>query len=357
MAFVSGLGGGHANASYFETRKNTMAQKDGKDCGCINISLERPKKKSKIRLMKERIRQFSIWFFENEDHKEVEHVRRRLERKKKRKLLKKSPEFRHVCWLYGFDVILWIVGSVFTLCSTVKAFGKHTVFYKSGQLYRILGPGLLLAAAVVLFLATGLKHRMKTKHDRPQRSFYIVQKNKKHSKSDTDIKDPDNDSGNEEDIEMTEFSLKRESDLKTGPEGKPTKEAKVRKLGDMPIGGTMSGEKSEIVFYNEGLKRTQNRRAWAKTKWMRMESGSGDSFESDDILDLVHDDPSKEENESRETHAELPSNVTKMSTNRRIMRFKPLSGGCFTAQSSIRSQASEISFASTTSESALLVRK
>jgi hypothetical protein len=312
--------------------------------------------------MKERIKQFSIWFFENEDHKEVEHVRRRLERKRKRKLLAKKRGARPIRWLYVLDVILWIAGIAITLCSSIKAFGENTEFYKRKELYRPLGPCVLAAAALFLFLATGLKHRMQIKHNKPpQRAFYIVQKNNKNSETDPDIKDPDNDSGNEEDIEMTVLGLKSESYLETAKEIGAKKEIETNRADDTErLKASMpSSEWPKVAFYQEDeryTRRDQSRKAWAKTKWMRVES-----YDHDDVLDLTEDvligGKKHGQGETRESHAELPVRYTNISENRRITRFKPRPGGCFTAQSSIKSQTSEISFASTTSESAPLVRK
>lgn len=321
------------------------------------------KKKRKTRLLKERMRQFSIWFFENEDQKELEHARRRLERKKKKKMASRGMENKFLQFLYGFDVILWIIGIVFTLCSSIKTFGKHTAFYRFKSLFLLLGPALLFAAVLVLFLATGLKHRMRIKHAKPQRSFYIMQKKKKESKSEI-TKDPDNDSGNEEDIEMSDLNKKKVKTFECEDQKENLAIARRLVRADSHLSDDYSFECSKLVEQPEAeldgnrLKRAKARRAWAKTKWMRVGAESDDDVELGDTLDLTSfsPDPSGEDKLGHGKHS-ASDKFPKSSGKGRITRFKPLSGSCITAQASIKSHASEASYVSTTSESAPLFRK
>ena len=274
-------------------------QENTEGCGCLRINITR-KNRTNSFILKERIKQYNIWYFENEKQKKIEL---RLERRRERKLLARKHDARRIRLLCVFDMILWIVGIVFISCSSVKAFGEHSVYYKNKNFYRTVGSIILAVAGLFLYIWTVLKHRMQIKHKLPPKRI-----RKSPKKTDNDGKDPNSygNEGNEKDIEMTLFGLQIENYLETNDEignykGDETQKAEEQGITQEDM--TLSEWPNVIINQVDETdnKRSQSRKAWAKTKWMR-----GESFDSDGVLDLTENlniaEVTKEQEESKEEH-------------------------------------------------------
>lgn len=76
-----------------------------------------------------------------------------------------------------------------TFCSTVKSIGGNTTFFDRREIYRIVGPLVLSAGVLLLFLTEGLKMNFKLSEGHTKPKFYIIQtsnkkrKRKRHTES------------------------------------------------------------------------------------------------------------------------------------------------------------------------------
>jgi len=250
---------------------------------------DRKVKATRWRMLKERIRQFSIWYSEEEDQREKERFKLRLARLQNKEEMVASHHIILLRILYGFVIIVAFSGGLFLFCSTVESIGKHTAFFKRKVLYRILGSCVLVLALVLLLVATGLKHKLRTRHSKPRTNFYILDKSKKSqtNMSNGQLQATDSiesaDSGTVEDIEMTtlrtesraQIFLPRENDVSDAP-----LLACASSLDD-----SASKDAYLIDEHCEHGKNTEraraNRAAWAKTRWFREAAGAQEHDDND----------------------------------------------------------------------------
>ena len=260
-------------------------------CGCLP-NLQKPAKKGKRKILKERIRQFSIWYFENEDQKEVQHVKRRLERKKRGKTIRQVKEIRCLRWLYFLDGTVWTVGVMFTLCSTVGTLGEHTPFYKHKEMYRVIGPLTVFFAMVLLIVLSVLKRKFlkANRMNKPLRSFYILPKKVKKSQKrpvtvhrfkncqsfDTD------DSGNIDDIGSEKLQKTEQFWARNYKETVSAKKSDTFHDTEILL-QTLPSDPNKTLPVNI-MSRADKRKAWAKTKWLRMNISSESSEYLDDCI-------------------------------------------------------------------------
>ena len=90
-----------------------------------------------------------------------------------------------------------------TFCSTVESIGKGTVFFDNKETYRIVGPLVLFAGMLLLFLTEGLKMNFKINEGLVQPNYNMLRKsNKKLRKNSID-------SGNAKDMETINFNTSK----------------------------------------------------------------------------------------------------------------------------------------------------
>lgn len=352
-------------------------------CGCLNVPKRKPKKRSKIKLLKERIRQFSIWYFEQQEHVERDMFRRRVERKKVKTRHVATHIVRIMQWMYALDAIAWIIGLTFVLCSTVESFGQYTPFYKSKQLYQILGLVILLFAVLLLFFVTGFKHRVRTKHQtrklNPVTKKCTCNLSAKSETNKDNSKDTSEDSGNEEDIEVKSYQTNKSAHRKQSKNNStvcvPSEKRQplyfYKNVDSRQCSIELSPLPSAFAsFANESPKAEKdevancswkNRKAWTKSKWMRVESE--DSSDDDGILGAC-----KEEGKAPfEVDEQYGSGIESFAQNRRKL-FKMKAQNTSSNESidifhpinrniSTKSKVSQASTVSTCSETAPLVKR
>ena len=152
-------------------RKNGLGRKSG----CFGFKGEKA--------LRDRIKQFSIWYNEKEEYQTKEYNKRRSDKQKRRGLLTKETFVKRLRWLYTLTVVVWIVGIIMTFCSTVKSIGKETTFYDHRVTYRIVGPLVLAAGVLLLFLTEGLKMNFKLSEGHKKPNLYIIQTSGKKRKN------------------------------------------------------------------------------------------------------------------------------------------------------------------------------
>ncbi|KAL4240142.1 hypothetical protein ACF0H5_000936 [Mactra antiquata] len=355
---------------------------DGKAaCGCFKMQgPKKPKKLSKYRLLKERIRQFSIWYFEEQDQLDKDFFMRRVERHKVKNRHVNNNKIYFMRCIYFLDAVIWIVGLVFLIGSSTESFGENTPFYKSKVLFRILGIVILFFGVFVLLFVTGFKHKARTKHHKPRRNFYILQKKGKNTTMATGngediIKEISEDSGNEEDIDIKTVkktvvhkqSKENRRIYSTSSQRQPLQfyknvDSRQCSFELSPIAST-SGDHAHAspdVTSSEHSKRGRiDRVAWTKSKWMRVDSD--DSMDADTIPS-IHDGltmtsqfgtgQSTEGAEANRKRMMFQMRTNNTSSNDSGEWFHPAS-----RSQSTKSKVSQASTISTCSETAPLVKR
>lgn len=165
---MAAFSGGVSACNFEEINKRTRRKnKLGRKRGCFGFKKEKS--------LRDRIKQFNIWYCEKEEYRDKEYSKRRSDKKKRRGLFTKEKFMKRLRWLYTLTVVLWIVGITMTFCSTVKSIGKETTFYDHRVTYRIVGPLVLTAGVVSLLVTEGLKMNFKLGEGRKKPQFYIIQ--------------------------------------------------------------------------------------------------------------------------------------------------------------------------------------
>ena len=162
--------------------------------GCFGVKQDKA--------LRDRIKNFNKWYNEREEQRADEYSQRRSAKVSKRKLFTKDNFVRRLRWLYAITLLVWIAGLITTFCSTVESIGSGTIFYKCKETYRIVGPLILLAGVILLFLTEGLKMNFKIREGLVRPKYFIVRKSSKANNR----KGSSIDSGNVEDIEAFSFN-------------------------------------------------------------------------------------------------------------------------------------------------------
>lgn len=165
---------------HFRRQESALQTDQHSGCQSGPAGKQKTRKWSKTQVLKERIRQFSMWYVEETDKKERDHFQLRLDRRRRRKD-KNTKWMGLVKALFMLDVMAWVTGMIMTVCSTVGAIGKDTVFYENKDFYRILGPVIILVAVIILLVVAALNQRFRSRNRITWRAPHIMksERNKK----------------------------------------------------------------------------------------------------------------------------------------------------------------------------------
>ncbi|WAQ96936.1 hypothetical protein MAR_029626 [Mya arenaria] len=288
MAFA-GIGASSRPSGHFKIKVDNLHVDEDSACGCLKLSPSRRSvaRASRMKMLRERIRQFSIWYSETEEERENYRFKLRKQRQELKLQLVTTRALRFLRWLYGVAWILAIVGGLFVLCSSIKVIGGITPFYKKQKLYRGLGVCFLALGMIILLVATGVKHKLRTRENKPRGTFYIVEKNKRTKPVLEQMSSFESeDSGNVEDMEIKTTSPERQSRKRYMYQLDGEHESSLASAPpfDDPVSRNTFDAATDTTD-NRDERARQSRRAWAKSRWMREEWRS--SRETEDCVNVI----------------------------------------------------------------------
>ena len=103
--------------------------------------------------LKDRIEKFEDEKFGDDKLKELEFARRRKLRKERKDILKADRRLRFFKISYLCSCILFAIGIVFTICSTVPSIGEGSFMWVHKSIFKVVGP-CCLGVAIVSWLVT-----------------------------------------------------------------------------------------------------------------------------------------------------------------------------------------------------------
>ncbi|OWF49526.1 uncharacterized protein LOC110451726 [Mizuhopecten yessoensis] len=116
------------------------------------------RKSDPVKVQRERVRQFSVWFQEREKAKDREYLQRRRKREDKREEAKKlTGQLR---FLYVPTSFLLFTGTLLLVMSIVPGIGSNTIFWKKREIFHVVGP-VILGFGIIMLMVTEaiLSHR------------------------------------------------------------------------------------------------------------------------------------------------------------------------------------------------------
>ncbi|XP_069140757.1 uncharacterized protein [Argopecten irradians] len=118
-----------------------------------------PKKSNPVKMQRERVRQFSIWFEEREQAKDREYIRRRRKREANREEVARATG--RLKLLYLPTSILLFTGLTILFLSVFPGIGSDTVFWKKRTIFHVIGPSIVGIGVLMLMVTEAILSRRK----------------------------------------------------------------------------------------------------------------------------------------------------------------------------------------------------